>query len=82
MVGAIRHVGDQQGIPDAPAHRTGVVQHLVGGDRQRILIAQHSLGQGVADQHNVNTGLIYQACSGIVVRGQAGDGFVPKLLVA
>ena len=32
MVRAIRHVGDQQGIPHAPPHRAHMVQHLVYRD--------------------------------------------------
>ena len=81
MVRAVRHVGDQQGILHAPAHRPGVVQHLVRSDGQRVLVAEHGLGQRVADQHDVNTGLIHQPRSGVVVGRQAGDRFMTTFLL-
>ena len=74
LIRAIRHVGNQQSVLDAAAHGFDVMQHLVHGDRQRVLVAQHGHGQRVADQSNVDAGLVDQARGGVVVSGQAGDG--------
>ena len=51
-------------------------------DRERVLVAQHGLGQRVADQNHVHAGLVDQARGGIVVGGETGDRFVVKFLFA
>ena len=61
-------------------HGLHVVQHLVHGDRERVLVAEHGLRQRIAHQHHVDAGLVHQARSGVVVGGQAGDGFVAEFL--
>ena len=79
LIRPVRHVGDEQRVFHAAAHRPHVVQHLVDRDRERVLIAKHGHGQRVADQSNVDAGLVDQARGGVVVGGQAGNGFVVKL---
>src|SRR5579863_9099511 len=59
-----------------------MMQHFVNSDRERILVAQHGLGQRVADQDNVDGGFIHQARSGIVVGRQASDGLMLEFLLA
>ena len=58
------------------------MQHLVDGDRERVLVAEHGHGQRIADQGNIDAGLVDQARGRVVVGGEAGDGFVVKLLFA
>ena len=82
VVGAERHVGYQQGIFHGAPDSLGVVQHLVNGDRECVVISEHGLGQRIADQDDVDASLVNQACGGIVVCGQAGDGLAMKYLFA
>ena len=82
LIRPVGHVGDQQRVLHAAAHRLDVVQHLVHRDRERVLVAQHGHGQRVADQRNVDARLVHQARGSVVVCGQAGDGFALKLLFA
>src|SRR5207244_7786485 len=58
----------------------GVVQHLVNRDRERVLVAEHGLGERIANKNDVDYSFIHQARARVVVCGQAGDGFVPKFL--
>ena len=57
-----------------------MVQHLVGGDRERVVVAEHGLGQRVADQDDVDASLVDQARAGVVIGGQAGNGFAAEFL--
>src|ERR1035437_4459207 len=82
LIRPVRHVGDQQRILHAPVHGLDVVQHLVHRNRERVLVTKHGHSQRVADQDNVDASLVDQARRGIVVGGQAGDGFALKLLFA
>ena len=41
---------------------------------------EHGLGERIADQDDVDPGLIHQSPGSVVVRRQAGDGLVTKLL--
>ena len=60
----------------AAMSRARVMQHLVHGDRQSVLVTQHGLGQRIADQDNVDTGLVHQARAGVVVGSETSNRFV------
>src|SRR5271163_1417364 len=55
------------------ARRTGVVQHFVYGDRQSAVETHDHHGQRIADQNEVDSRLVHQSRSRIVVGGQRGD---------
>ncbi len=61
LVRAKRHVRHQQRMLHATVGGAGVVQHFVQRDRKRVLVTQHGLGQRVADQNDVDAGLVDQA---------------------
>ena len=73
LVGAERHVDDDEGTTDGTLDRGGVDNHLVKGDGQRGIIALHDVGSGVADQDNIYLGAVEQLGHGIVVSRQHGD---------
>ena len=73
VVGAIRHIHRQHGTADAAAHSTRVVQHLVHGDGQGAFEAHHHHGQRVANQQQVDAGLIRETRGGVVISGQRRD---------
>jgi len=70
---AERHVGDQQRAFDAAAHRLHVVEHLVHRHRQRVVVAEHHHRERVADQHQVDAGLVGEKRAGVVVGGDHGE---------
>src|SRR5207245_2571696 len=76
------HVSKQQRVLDSTAHGSDMVQHFVHRDRECVLVAEHGHSQRIADQDHVNASFIHQPCGGIVVRGQASNGFVVELLFA
>src|SRR5581483_969624 len=81
VVGAIRHVGDEQSMLDATAHSLHVVQHFVDGDGKRVVVSQHSLRERIANQDDVDCRVVNQAGTGVVVSSQAGDGLVVVLSI-
>ncbi len=82
MIGAVRHVSDEKCVFDAAADGFYVMQHLVNRYRERVLVAKHGHGQGVADQDHINCGFVNQPRTGIVIRSQAGNWFVINLFFA
>jgi len=65
---------------DATSHGARVVQHFFNGDRQRVLVAQHGLREGIANQHDIDSSFVDEAGGGVVVGSQARDRFVPEFL--
>ena len=74
LVGAVGHVGNHHRPLDRPADGAGVMDHLVHGDGEGVVIAQHHHGQRVPDQDHIDAGFVHQPCGGIVVRRQGDDG--------
>ena len=81
MIGAEGHVSHQKGVLHGAAHGAGVMQHLVHGDRQGAVIAEHDLGERVSDEDEVHAGFIGQARGGVIVGGERDDGLVLALLL-
>ena len=73
LVGQKRHVGDDERAVGAPADGLGVVNHLFQSDGERVAVAQQHHPQGIADQKNVDSGLLQHASHQRVVGGQHGD---------
>src|SRR5262249_6196357 len=69
VVGPVGHVRDEECMLDAATHGFGVVQHLVDGDRERVLVAKHGHGKRVADQDDVDAGRVDDAGGRVVVGG-------------
>src|SRR4051812_41895267 len=81
VIRAVWHVGEKKGILHTTTGGASVVKHLVDSDGERVVISEHSLSERVAYQHDIDARFINQACSGIVVSGEAADRFAVKLLV-
>jgi len=56
------------------------MHHLVHGDGEGVLVAEHDHAERVAYQHHVDAGFVYKARGGIVVRGERRDGMASALL--
>jgi len=80
VVGAEGHVRDEQSALHGAADGMGVVQHLVHGDGQGAVIAEDGHAERVADEEQVNAGLVDEGARGIVIRGERGDGLAGLLL--
>jgi hypothetical protein len=50
MVGAVGHVGDQEGAVEATGNRSSVVEHLVEGDGEGVFVAEDNHAERVADE--------------------------------
>jgi hypothetical protein len=61
VIAAEGHVGDHQRAAHGAANGAGVMQHLVHGDGQGVVVAQNHHGQRIAHQQQVDAGLICQA---------------------
>ena len=57
LVGAERHVRDEQLVGRGPGHGAGVVKDLVHGDRQRRGVAEVVVAHAVAHQQRGHAGL-------------------------
>src|SRR5208282_3197233 len=82
LIGPVGHVGDEQCVFHSAAHGLYVVQHLIDSDRKRVFVAEHGHGERVADEGDVDPGLVDESRGGIVVGREAGDGLMVKLLFA
>ena len=58
LVGAEGQVADQERRAQPAAHGAGEHEHLVERDRHRRRVAEHGHRAGVADQHDVDAGLL------------------------
>jgi hypothetical protein len=56
----------------ASANSTGVIDHLVKGDRKRRVISGRDRAQGISDQNDIDPALIKKPRQRIVVGGQHG----------
>ena len=73
LVGHVGHVADHEGGGCAAADGLRVADHVVHGDRQGGVVAEHGHAQAVADQDHLDAGLLLQIGGGVVVAGQPGD---------
>jgi len=67
VIGAERHIDDEKGAMHGTADGAGVMQHLIHGDRQRAVIAEHHLGERIADEDEVHASFIGEARSGVII---------------
>ena len=51
-----RQVAHDQGVGPGPGDRGDVVRHVVDGDLEGVLVAEHGVGHRVADQDQVDAG--------------------------
>ena len=73
VVGANRHVGDEQGALDATRHRARVMQHLFERHARGVFIPEHHHAQRIAHQDNIDPTFIEQARRRIIVSRQRGN---------
>ena len=73
LVGHVRHVTDQEGGRRAAPHGLRVADHVVHGDRQGRIVAQHGHAQAVADQDHFDARLFLQVGGRVIVTGEPGD---------
>jgi hypothetical protein len=70
LVGPEGHVADQQRVLRAAGHGLRVVEHLVHGDGEGVLVPQLVVGDRVADQEHGDARLVEDLGGGEVVRGE------------
>jgi hypothetical protein len=75
LIGAKRHVGDQERRTLALRHAARVVSHVLQGDRQRARFALDHVAERVTHQQDVDGGLVQHPGEGRVVTGQHGQLF-------
>ena len=73
VVGAKRHISDDEGVRSALDHRADVVDHVVHRHRHRRVVAQHNHAQGVAHQDDLAVTLVDNASGGVVVGRYEGE---------
>ena len=79
LVGAKGQVYNHQRTINAADDARGVVDHVVQGDGQRGFVPGHHVGGTVADQNDINSGLIDQTGHAVVVGGEHGDALAALL---
>ena len=62
LVGQKRHVADDQGVLGAAGDGGAVVDHVLNGHGQGVLVTEHHVAQRVADEDAVDAGLILELC--------------------
>ena len=73
LVGAERQVADQQRRRQPAPDGTGEHQELLDRHRHRVGVAEHRVGRRVADQHDVDAGLLDHHRARVVVGGDHHD---------
>ena len=79
LIGAERHVADDECPSDASCHAAGVVNHLVERDGQSRYVAGHHVAGAVAHKNDVDASLVHQLSQRIVVGSEHGY-LLPLLL--
>jgi hypothetical protein len=57
------------------------MKHGFKGNRQSCFMAQHDLGEGVADEHHIESGAVRQFGCGTIICGNKGDS-LPALFAS
>ena len=65
--------GGHPGV-EAPGHGRGVMRHVVDGDLEGVVVAEHDHGEGVADQDQVGPTVGHHPGAGGVVGGDHHQG--------
>src|SRR6202035_313118 len=55
-----------------------MMQHLIHGDRERVVVSENSLRQRITHQDHFDPSLIHKARGGVVVRSKTADRFVSE----
>ncbi len=79
VIAAEGHVGHDERAAHGAAHGARVVQHLVDGDGKRVFMAENDHGERVADENEIDAGLVDKPRGGVVVGGERGDGLALAL---
>src|SRR3989338_3290341 len=79
LKGKKRHVRDHERPFPAPDHRFGMIDHLIQGDGQSVLLPLDHRAQRVPDEQDIHPGLIKDAGERVIVGSQGGDLFTPLL---
>ena len=67
------HIADHECIFCTSGNSGGVVNHILHGNGDGILIAEHNHAQRVANQNGIYATFIHQLCCGIIISGQHSD---------
>ena len=73
LVGHEGHVADDEGVLSAAGDGGTVVDHVLHGDGEGVLVAEHDVAEGVADEDAVDAGLVLELGGGVVVCGQHAE---------
>jgi len=68
-----RHIADDHGVLDGAGYHRGVVDHLVHGHAEGIVVALNDRTQGIAHENGIYAALIEELRGGVIVRGENGD---------
>jgi hypothetical protein len=81
LVAAERQVADHQRRPEAAADGAGEHQQLVHRDRDRVAVAEHVVGGRIADEHDVDAGVLDDQGARVVVGGDHDDRLAQRALL-
>ncbi len=73
VVAAERHVGHDERATDSAAHGACVVKHLVHSDGEGVFVAENDHGERIADEDEIDAGLVDEARGRVVVGGERRD---------
>ena len=72
-----RQVADDECSRAGTGNSRDVVHHVFDPDVQRVLVAEHDLGESVTDEDDVHAGSIDETSPRLVVGGDHDDGVIP-----
>ena len=64
------HIGHEQAAAHAPGHQTGVIDHLLHGDGQGVLLPLNHHAERIAHENGVHSRLVDEMGEGVIVGGQ------------
>mgnify|MGYP003296636322 CR=1 FL=1 len=73
VVGAEGHIADDEGVGSALDDGLDVMDHVLHGDGDSAVIAQHDHAQRVADQNDLVIALVNDGSGGVVVSSDEGE---------
>ena len=69
-----RQIADDERVRPSAGHCADVMGHVIGADLERVVVAEHDHGEGVADEDHVDPGAVHDPGARRVVRGDHHQG--------
>ena len=73
LIAAERHIADNERVLRGSYHTFGEENHLVHGNRQRVLVSAHYIAGAIAYQKHIDTRFVHQRSEGEIITGQHSD---------